>query len=568
MIGTLCHPLAARSADAPSPPPAADAAAAPAPAPASTLAPPPTSAPATPANGATPTAAPKPFPILEYQVEGNTLLSVPDVERAVTPYLGEGKSIKDIEAARAHLEQVYHDRGYKTVLVGIPVQQVMDGTVRLVVTEAKVGKLHIAGSRYHSLEGIRDKFAQLNQDSVPNFDEVQKELGSANRSADLRVTPILKASDTPGRVDVELSVQDELPLHAILEVNNRYSANTSHPRVTGELRYDNLFQSSQSASFQYQIAPVQPSDAKIWSASYVIPTSGSLVWALYAVHSASNVAAVGNLDVVGNGNIYGVRLIDSLPTTARDFYHSVTFGLDYKDFGQTVVLNGAAGSIESPVEYPLFSLQYSATWLGAQSKSEWARVAAAGSRSNTTLDLGLNFLIRGLGTNWRQFANKRAYAGTSFITLHPGISHEQVLPAQWTLVGKLDGQLASGALINNEQYAAGGAETVRGYTEAERLGDNGAHATLELRTPQQLRKLRSTPVEQSYVFLFADAAKLQTLQPLPGQEVTFTLASAGVGLRFKAAGLSVALDGARILKDGSVTPEGRYRGLFQCIYTY
>jgi hemolysin activation/secretion protein len=46
-----------------------------------------------------------------------------DIERAVTPYLGEAKSIKDVEAARQSLEKLYHQHGYQTVLVNIPQQE-------------------------------------------------------------------------------------------------------------------------------------------------------------------------------------------------------------------------------------------------------------------------------------------------------------------------------------------------------------------------------------------------------------------------------------------------------------
>ncbi len=108
------------------------------------------SSPAPPATGS---AAPpvRTFFLQEYQVEGNTLLPTIEVERAVMTYLGENRSIKDIDAARGQLERAYHDRGYRTVVVNIPEQQVNQGIVRLRVTEAPVGKLHIEGSRYHSL---------------------------------------------------------------------------------------------------------------------------------------------------------------------------------------------------------------------------------------------------------------------------------------------------------------------------------------------------------------------------------------------------------------------------------
>ncbi len=514
----------------------------------------------------TPAAPVRQFPILEYQIDGNTLLSVPEVERAVTPHLGESRSIKDIEAARAQLEKAYHDHGYRTVVVNIPQQRVSDGVVRLHVTEAPVGKLHIAGSRYHSLQVIRDKVAQLNEGQVPDFGEVQKELADVNRSADLRVTPVLKASETPGRVDVDLDVTDTLPFHATLEANNRYSADTTKLRTIGELRYDNLFQRGQSISAQYQIAPERASDAEIASFSYVIPMRDNLVWALYAVHSDSNIAAVGDLNVIGKGNIYGVRLISPLPTDDRSFYHSLTAGVDYKDFQQSVVVQSAGSSVESPASYPAFSLQYSGTWLGdAPSGNHMA--ATSGGRSSTTLDAGIEFLVRGLGTDRQQFADKRAGAGPSFFIFRPGLQREQLLPGAWSLVGKVDGQVASGPLINNEEYAAGGADSVRGYTEAERLADNGVRGSVELRTPQLLAHTFAH-VERSYLLLFAEGAHLRVIDALPGQENVYTLASAGLGLRFKAAGLTINLDGARILKDGSVTLAGRYRGLFQVIYTH
>jgi len=520
--------------------------------------------PVTPASAPAAAAAPKPFAVLEYQIEGNTLLRAVDIERAVTPYLGPEKTIKDIEAARAALEHVYHDRGYKTVLVNIPPQRVAEGVVRLRVVEAPVGKLRIIGSRYHSLIVIRGKMAQLAPGTVPDFQIVQKELGDVNRSPDLRVTPVLRASDTPGQVDVDLQVEDRLPLHYLLEVNDRYSANTPHVREVGELHYDNLFQSSQSLSVQYQIAAADPQNSEILSLSYVIPTTSGPVWALYFIHSNSNVASVGAIDVIGKGDIYGLRWIDPLPTDSRDFFHSFTAGLDYKDFGQNVTTEGSTSTLQSPVSYLPFTFDYSATWLGEPPGQVASRAATTYSRSSTSLDLDMSVLASALGGDWQEFAHRRAGASGSYLILHPSLIREQVLPERWSVVGRIEGQLASGPLINNEQFAAGGADSVRGYTEAERLGDDGIHASLELRSPQLAGSAR---VEQSYALLFVDAARVRTLEPLPDQTAAFSLASTGLGLRYKAGRLYVALDGARILKDGAVTQAGRYRGCFRVVYS-
>jgi hemolysin activation/secretion protein len=506
----------------------------------------------------------KTFPVLEYRVEGNTLMRQIDIERAVMPYLGEGKTIKDVEAARQGLEKIYHDHGYQTVLVNIPQQEVSSGVVRLAVLEAPVGQVQIKGSRYHSLEVINATVPQLQGGVVPNFNEVQKELAQVNHTEDLHVTPVLRASTTPGQVDVDLNVQDELPLHASLEANNRYSANTAQLRLIGEVSYDNLFQRNQSMSLQYQTAPEHPDEAKIWSLSYVIPTQSGLVWALYAVRSDSNIAAVGNLDVIGNGSIYGVRLIEPLPSSSGNFYHNFTAGLDYKDFKQDVVLEGA-DDLPSPARYSPFTLQYTATWLGPVDAA-YHDAATTAMRSNTTLDLGLNFLIRDLGTDAEQFSAKRYGASPSYLIFHPSLQRQQILPGSWSLVAKIDGQLASGPLISNEQYGAGGVDSVRGYTESERLGDNGIRGSVELRTPQLLSG--HTRITQSYWYVFADGARVRILDPLPAQRTGYDLGSEGLGFRFKVGGLSTDLDGARASTVGYVTRAGSYSAQFRVNYAW
>jgi hemolysin activation/secretion protein len=526
--------------------------------------------PPAPAPGSAASAAPqKLFPILEYRVEGNTVLSRVDIERAVTPYLGIKKTIKDVETARQALEKVYHSRGYQTVLVNIPQQEVSSGIVRLSVVEGSVGRLEIKGSKYHSLETIRSTVAQLAPGVTPDFNAVQKQLADLNHTADLHVTPVLRASTTPGKVDVDLDVEDDLPFHGDLELNNRYSANTAHLRLVADASYGNLFQAGQSVSIQYQVAPENSANAQIGSISYVIPTQNGPVFALYAVHSDSNIAAIGSLDVVGKGDIYGLRVIEPLESESATFFHNFTAGIDYKDFKQEVQLQGD-DAVESPARYAPFLLDYNATWLGAgpAQDSKAAPAATTGGRSSTTFDASVSFLIRALGgTDASQFAVKRYNADPNYIILRPSLTRQQVIFGNWSLVGKVDGQVASGPLISNEQYAGGGVDSVRGYTEAERLGDNGARASLELRTPQLLMRA-SSQFEQSFVFAFADAAWLQTVDPLPGQIAAYRLASYGLGFRIKWRGLSTDLDGAHAINQGYVTSAGDYSAQFRINYAW
>jgi hemolysin activation/secretion protein len=510
--------------------------------------------------------AEKVFDVLEYRVEGNTLIETVDIERAVYPYLGQDKTIDAINGARQALEKVYHDHGYLTVQVFIPEQRVADGVVTLKVTEAEVGKLRIVGSRYHSLNAIRAAVPDLKEGSVPNFGDVQKELATLNRSSDRRVTPVLHASDTPGKVDVDLQVKDELPQHASLELNNYYSANTSHLRAIADVHYDNLFQREQSIDFQYQASPDNISDVRVWSLSYVIPTRSDGVWALYAVHSDSNVSAVSDLDVIGRGDIYGLRLIEPLSGSDSGFYHSFTAGIDYKDFKQNLILQGA-DQLPTPIHYAPFTLQYGATWLqpAISGKDSGGGIKAWGGSTGVTA--AINFAIRGFASDAQQFHDKRSDASASYLIFKPSIQRQQGLPRRWSLVGSLDGQLASGPLISNEEYSIGGISSVRGYTESERQGDDGLRGSIELRTPNLLSSGNGR-IERSYVFAFAERAVTRVREPLDTQQSYFALSSCGLGARFKGYGLVIDLDAAHVLNEGYVTSSGSNRIMFRLNYGF
>ena len=495
-----------------------------------------------PTPGATP--APQ-FAIVEYVVDGNSLLAEDVIELAVSPFLGEAKTLRDVDGARAALEKKYHDAGYLTVMVSIPEQRVDSGEVALHVVEAGIDRLRVKGAEFTLPSGIKARIPELAEGKVPNFNIVQQQLTALNRSADIKVTPVLRAGKLPGTVEVQLDAEDQLPVHGNVEYSNRQTPNTSAQRLSANLRYDNLWQRGHSFGLTLQTAPSRPRDARVAVGTYVMPVgdNGNAL-SLFAVSSRSDFASLANapgLGLLGNSDTLGLRYMLAFGGDAS-FTHNASVGFDRKRIGQTLIVLGGAGTNAS-ISYMPVVTTYTARKASAQ------RI--------TVFDAGITAGLRGLGGNEDvKFNAKRESASASFIALRAGVQLTEEL-GKWSMFGKLDAQLASGPLVPSEQYVAGGAESVRGYLEGERAADNGVHATFELRTP------RYNPGHGDWRIgglLFFDTARLTILQPRFPQPAHEQLGGAGVGLRIGVPhGVSFELDAARALTDGDTTRNGDKR---------
>lgn len=491
-------------------------------------------------------ATPHRFDVYEYAVDGVSLLPADVVEKVVTPYLGEDKGVDDVQAARKALEEAYKAAGYLTAVVTIPSQPTDSGVIQLLVVEGEVERLRVKGAEYHLPSSIKEKVAEFSEGKVPHFPTMQSQMTALNRGSDLRVTPVLRAGKTPGKVEVDLEVEDHLPVHGSIDFNNRYSANTTHYRLGMSLRYDNLWQAGHSLGLTALLAPERPSDTRVMALSYTVPVNKDML-SLYAVRSRSALASLPGasaLGTLGDSDIFGLRWIMPLRNAGIEgFYHTLSLGVDWKEMRQSVTLAG--GSIDTPVTYMPYSVSYSANWMGVGGAA-------------TTLDTAAVFSVRGaVGEDSEQFAARRHGADASFFALRLGASRTQPVGAGWMLYGKADAQISSQPLISSEQFVGAGAEFVRGYLESERLGDGGIRGSFELRAPAF--SVGGTGIWLTPA-LFYDMADLYLQHSLYPQKERYSLRSTGISLRGRAPyGLRFEGDMAVALADGDQTRAGDYR---------
>lgn len=502
-------------------------------------------APVTGANGTQSAGPGAQFDIHEYRVLGNTVLSNRDIETVLYPLLGDHKSIDDVQTARTVLEKAYHDRGFQTVLVDIPEQDVRDQVIRLKVTEGRLNSVHIGGARYFSEGKILAALPAAAPGSVPNFTELQQQLAAVNvQSADRAVVPVLKAGPIPGTVDMALSVNDHLPVHGSLEINNQYTPDTRVLRAIATLSYNDLFQNFDSLSAQYQAAPQELSQVNVLALNYALGARpGDLHPSVYFINSNSNVPTVGTIGVLGAGQIYGARLAYPLGSVLLPT-QSLTLGVDYKHFRETIGLAGSPAVI-TPISYVNLSLGYSGYW---SSELFQGSFGATG-----------NFGPRGVPNNPTSFANKRFQGRPNYSYLKLDGAFTAHLPKGFQVLLRADGQFAPDALITNEDYSISGADGVRGYLEAEVLSDSGLKGSVQLQSPP----LSWGKMPLGDAFFFYDIGRTNTIDPLPGEPRAMELRSWGAGVHvLPGQAINGLLTWADPLADGPFTARGDWRVLF------
>ena len=487
------------------------------------------------------------FDVLEFEVAGNTVLEPSEIQRVLTPYLGFDRTIADIDAARAALEGFYKEQGYITVVVDVPEQSVIDAVLRLEVTEGRVDRLMVTGAEYNRPALIKEAVPSLREGAVPNLNDVRPELSDVNSVSGREVTPVFRAGMAPGTVDVDLAVNDEKPWGAALELNDQYNGSTSRLRLAASVQYDNLFQANHNANLLFQTSPQDFSEIRVFSGSYFMPVSGpDLGVVVYGLVSNTDVATVDGITVLGEGFTLGGRAVISLDS-AGDFIQSFIVGLDFKDFEDSVSIDEVEESFDLPVSYLPFTAQYQSI--------------LAGDKATTQFNLGATFAFDNVVGDGTEFAAIRNEAEASFIYLYGGASHNRLLTdSGLMLTGELDFQLAPAPLIANEQFAVGGVQSVRGFRQAEALGDSGVRGSIQLTHPlpgvSLLPDAIRNAVENWKVFAFIDGGYVASNAQLEGDPNNVTIGGCGAGTTFDVLGglLSVRADIAYQINDN---PTGR-----------
>jgi len=475
------------------------------------------------------------LPVEVIQVTGNTLVTDEELQPLLQPYQGTQLSMADLEALAKKIEQVYRDRGYFLVNAIVPTQESVQGVLLIQVLEGRIENVVVEGNDRYPTEFLTSRFRYAVPAEGATTRDFQRGLFLLNELPDVQIKAVLGAGESEGSTDVVLKVEEDKRWHIDMGYNNFGT------RLTGEHRFSlgtdisSIFAPGDYASVRGLLST--PADNTLFAqVGYSIPVSpsGTTIGVQYANGAYTAGREVEVLDIRGDANIFALTVNQPL---VRNLKHTsdLDFRLSYNDLDNRILNQQLSRD-----QYTSATLGYRASW-----------------RDDNGRFLGRASVTKGLGgTHAGDPFASRLGAGSDFTRFNLDIARVQEFHPQLLGVARASMQFTGGPLFSAEQFALGGPDTVRGYSQAEVLGDQAYNTTLELRwSPFK----DNTDVFQTVFFV--DHGGVVRKRPQPGETGNDKLTGAGLGFR-------VNFDQTRVRVDLGfpISPGSNNRGILPVLY--
>lgn len=461
------------------------------------------------------------FEIMEYRVEGSTILSSDELNSLLAPYTGKEKDFGTVQEALETLEKAYRGQGFTTVQVVLPEQELENGVIRLKVIEYRINNILVQGNVFFDRENILRSLPGLKPGETPDISTVSRSLKVANENPAKKCNLQMKSGAKENEIDALVEVKDEKPWKAGISVDNTGDAQTGRVRMGVSLMHANLFNRDHLATFQYTTSTEKPDKVNIFGLGYRVPfyTLGSsleLIGVYSDVNSGTVSAAASNLQVSGKGFIAGLHYNQNL-TRIGDYEHKIILGVDYKAYQNNVEFLGTEMGNNITVH------PFSFTYTGVMNMNR----GSGGFYLTVVHNLPGDWDGRGAESD---FESVRAGATDDYTIFRYGVNAAYSIVGDWQLQARLNGQYSSDLLVPGEQFGLGGANSVRGFHEREIADDKGFIGNIEIYTPDLCKALR-IPYSQCRALAFYDIGHIYRNDPLPGETSSATISSTGFGLR-------------------------------------
>jgi hemolysin activation/secretion protein len=496
------------------------------------------------------------FEVKRFEVDGAWLLPADRIDEVLAPFVGPGRTIADLQQARAALEAAYAQRGYGATQVGLPEQELKDGVVRLRVVEAKLSRILVEGNRFFGYTNVRGSLPALQTGAPLNTGELAANLQLANENPAKQATVVLKPGAREDEVEAQVRVADQRPYRFSLSLDNTGTPDTGDYRVGVGFQHANLFDRDQVLNLQYVTSPTQANDVLILGAGYHVPLY-SLGDSIDLIAGYANVdsGVVQNLfNISGSGRIYAGRYNFGLPRFAG-IEQKLALGFDWRYYDNNVVPVGAATAIVPDYVLHPLSLGYSGIWRGGADEVSFY---ASGVRN----------IPGGSNGDQAQFDLVRPGAPADYALSRFNFAWVHSFPRDVQGRLRFTAQYTGDELLPAEQFGLGGMDSVRGFLERQFTGDRGYSGTFEIYSPDFGSRFEVDGLRVR-VLAFYDYGRAWQINPQVFEPSVIGISSAGPGIRIAyKSNLSARFDYGFVIKNGGPGNPDHGRANFSLVWVF
>lgn len=453
--------------------------------------------------------------VRKISVIGSTVFTPAELATLTQSFEGKSTTLQDLQSLADRITQQYLDRGYITSRAIISEQKITDGLVNLQVIEGTIESIEIQGNQRLKPSYIRDRI-KLGVGKPFNKNELEDQLQLLKSNSLITdINASLQPGKDSGKSQIVVRIKEAPALTGNVTFDNYSPPSVGSERLGGTLTYRNPTGLGDEVSATYFRSLAGGSN--LYDFNYRVPVN-AMNGTVQLRYSPSNSKII---DPAFSS--FGIR-------SQNDLYE-----LTYR---QPV--------IRSPREELAlslgFALQNGQTFLFDNSPTPFGIGPDANGNSRTrVIKFGQDYVKRDAKGAWSlqsQF-NLGINAFDATINNHPipdgqffswtgQVQRVQQLSKNQLLIAQADVQLSPNSLLPSQQFTIGGGQSVRGYRQGVRSGDNGFRFSLEDRITVSRDKTGRS------VFQIAPFADLGSVwnnpnNPNPSSRQNF-LASAGLGL--------------------------------------
>ena len=451
--------------------------------------------------------------VKEIRLTGNTVFSTEELRKITAPYEGRVVASSELEDLRVALTRYYIDHGYINSGAVIPDQKVVDGIVQIAIVEGRLTDIRVVGNKHLNSSYVRDRL-ELGAGPPLNVKDLQDQIQIMLQSPVIQtLNSQLRPGDRPGEANLITAVQEGPRLQFIPVIDNRLSPSLGDVRALPQVYVYDLTGHGDVLSTAVGVGEGLTDAYATWAVPLNAHDTTLTLLGNYTDSEIEN-GVFKDLNIKNKTRTFGFRVGQPFYRTPTQTF-SMELGMDLRKSESELLGEDFAFTpgVPSNGEVKASIIRFSQDW----SKRGTQQVLAARSLFSLGVDA------------FDATTNSGDLPSGKFFAWLGQFQWARRVGQDWgEVIFRTDVQLTKDNLFTMEQFAVGGAYSVRGYRENQLVRDYGFDASLEYRYP-----LIKDPSGRTILALapFVDAGGNKNNDLPDGPNPTF-IYSAGAGLRW------------------------------------